>query len=404
MIHNILWLTKLALGLLLLALTFWGLPPAVVLGRSLDIYGNLYFEMADRDYTETFRAANPDLASDLWTYTSGDLFLRGSEDDSLLQFLIDYKYEGDFQGSNSPGGYFNQYYIIVPFNNNSFLYCGQKYKRVGVAKIFNIGNRYERGGYPTKLIEYDILKSDNINYGFIANFKDRSQWDQVQYSGFIDFSKNNFNMQGYCFIEGKRGYSLVADLSYQAGIFQFYGEALYMSESDQKVAKLGLEPTDDSLDYRNEDSTTKFLTGVMLNQKNYSITLEYLRNETAYNDRERNEFITYLKRHQLTGRRNLYSEYYSYNWTSNYLGLSFFLPRLGSDQCSLTASYITSLPDGGWDDEHASSQVCFNVAYNIYQNLTATFNLTHNFGGEKGEFLNLYEDKTRYQLSLLFSF
>jgi hypothetical protein len=384
----------------MLMITFLGLIHSAAFGINLNTYGNLYLTVADRDENESFKTTNPALATDLWTYTAGDIFLRGSEDNSLLQFLVDYKFEGNLQdpGHTSPTGYTNQYYIMVPFNDNSFLYCGQKYKQVGVAKLFNISNRYERAGYPIKLIEYDVLKSDNFNYGFVANFKGASQWDQVQYSGFIDLSHQNFNMQAYCFNEGTRGYSLVTDLTYQAGIYQFYGEALWMSQADQIVAKSG----GGILDYRDQNSATKMVAGIMLNQKNYSITLEYMKNNEAYNPQERKDFIDYLANHP--GGHQLYTDYFSYNWSQNYLGLSWYLPKLGIDDCSLTNKLIASVPDEGIDSEYAGYQAYSNIAYNINQNLTLNFNITYRFGGANGEYRNLYEDKTRYQVSLLFSF
>jgi hypothetical protein len=393
------------ISLVLLLVTFVGPIHSPVFGIGLDTYGNLYFEMANRDQNESFTKTNPTVTSDLWTYTAGDLFLRGSEDDSLLQFLVDYKFEGDLQDSGhpSPTGYFNQYYFIVPFDNGSFLYCGQKYKKAGVANFFTISNRYERAGYPAKLIEYDILKSDNFNYGFIANFKDASGWEQVQYSGFIDVHYKNFNLQGYCFREGNRGYSVVADLTYQAGIYQLYGETLWMSQADQKVANLN--PSDsnsDTLDYRNENGATKMVAGIMINHPNYSIALEYMQNNEAYTCQEREDFINYLDRHP--GKHQFYTDYFSYNWAQSYLGLNWYLPTLGNDECSLTNSLIASVPDEGASSEYASYQFYSNIAYSIFQNLTLNFNLTYHFGGAKGEYLNLYEDAARYQLSLLFSF
>ncbi len=404
--HKILFFIKIIISNFLI-IAFLGIYHPAVFGMNLDTYGNLYFEIANRDVNESFESANPELSGDLWTYTTGDFFIQGSEDDSLLQFLIDYKFEGNLQDSNhtSPTGYFNQYYIIVPFNFTSFLYCGQKYKRVGVAKFFNISNRYERAGYPIKLIEYDILKSDNFNYGFIANFKGAGQWEQVQYSGFVDCNKNNFNMQGYYFHEGTRGYSVATDLTYQAGSIQLYGEALYMSQAHQKVAKLNsADPTGegDILDYRDQDSATKIVAGIMVNQDNYSIALEYMKNNEAYTAEESEDFIRYLARHP--GWHQPYIDYFSYNWAQNYLGLSLYLPRFGSDECSLTSSLIGSVPDEGIESDYASYRGYVNIAYNIYQNLTANFSITHHFGGEKGEYLNLYEDKTRYQMSFLFSF
>jgi hypothetical protein len=407
--QKILFMTRI-ISLVLLTVTLLGFIYSPVFGMGLETYGNLYLELADHDQNESFKKTNPTLTSDLWTYTAGDLFLRGSEEDTLLQFLVDYKFEGDLQdsGHTSPTGYFNQYYMIIPFHETTFLYCGQKYKQIGVAKFFNISNRYERAGYPIKLIEYDILKSDSFNYGFVTNFKGASQWDQVQYSGFIDLSLNNFNMQAYRFNEGTRGYSVVTDLTYQAGIYQFYGEALWMSQADQKVARIQdipLKPGDtsgDSLDYRDQNSATKILAGIMINQPNYSITLEFMKNNEAYNPQERDNFISYLARHP--GGHQPYTDYFSYNWAQNYLGLRWYLPKLGSNECSLTNSIIASLPDEGASCDYASYQAYSNIAYNIYQNLTVNFNITYHFGGSKGEYLNLYEDTTRYQVSLLYSF
>lgn len=393
------------LGSLIIFIGFLGLIHSAVLAMEMETYGNLYMEMVDRDQNESFQKTNPELTGNLWIYTAGDLFLRGSEDNSLLQFLIDYKFEGNSydSGNSAVAGYFNQYYLVIPIQEITFLYCGQKYKHAGVAKFFNHSNRYERAGYPVKLIEYDILKSDNFNYGFIANFKDASEWDNVQSSGFIDVNFKNFNLQGYCFHEGNRGYAIATDLTYQTGKVQFYGEILWMSQADQKVAKLdSADPANDFLDYRNQSSATKMIAGIMFNHPNYSITLEYMKNNEALSRQEREDFIDYLDRHP--GEHQFYTDYYSYNWTPNYIGLRWTLPRLGSTSCSLTNSLIASLPDEGVKSDYASYQLNSNVAYPIFQNLTLNFNIMHHFGGEKGEYRNLYEDATRYQVSMLFSF
>lgn len=403
-----LWMAKI-ISSLLLTIAFLGVIHSTAFAMNFETYGNLYFEVADRNENENFKTTNPTLASDLWTYTTGDLFLRGSEDNSLLQFLLDYKFEGSLNDNfnsyaHTPAGYLNQYYVVVPLSDKTFLYCGQKYKHIGVAKLFSISNRYERAGYPTKLVEVDILNSDSFDYGFIANFKGASQWSQVQWSGFADYTHQNFNMQTYGFIEGTRGYSLVADLAYQAGKIQFYGEALWMSQADQRVANLNpSDPGGDSLDYRDRNSATKMLAGIMMNQNNYTITLEYMRNNEAYNPQERDDFIDYLSRHP--GLHQYYTDYFSYNWARNYVGLSLYLPKLlGNDEWSLTSSFIASAPDGGNHSEYISYQAYLNASYNILQNLTANFAITHRFGGDKGEYLNLYEDTTRYQMSLFFSF
>lgn len=391
-------LIKLITGLCFTIL-FVSFGAALAGAAELDIYGNLGFT-----YSTNFYKDPPEVIPGLGTWAGGDLFIRGSDDQSLLQFLLDLKYDSNIllKDTTLSGVYANQYYVIVPVTESSFLYGGKKYKNIGVAKFFRISNRY---GYPANLLEYDILSSDSFNYGFVLNTLNAANWTQVQTSAFADYNVQNFNMQGYYYQEGGQRNAVAVNLTYQLGSIQMYGEAIHLSKSDQMI--IGESDQNDlskDLVCKDLKDTTKLTAGLMMNLKNYSVTLEYCRNNQGLDQKEQDDLINYLGDTTNAVDANELFQNFHYSYSRSYLAFQFSLPKLFSNDYSFNTSIVASMPEGGGSPKYLGYETTLNFSYNAIQNLTLNLGATYRSGGDKGEFLILNKEKLVYQFGIQYSF
>lgn len=395
------------MGILLCAILFTGLYSSSVLAEGFDIYGN---------FTTVFSydKLNPDslvAVPNLGTFLGGNLYFQ-KKDENQFQYLLDLKFNGSLvnsQAESAPVNFMvNQLYILVPFSDKTFLYCGKKMKEVGVSNFFNVSNlispkflanySFVRNG--VGLVELDRIQSDAFSYGFIANFQNAASWEEVQGVAFTDIRFGNFYLENYLYLQKGTGYSLGLDLTYQVGKYQLYMESLLKGRAQQRIVSGSSGNPDDDFIIREGQNAPAVVLGGSITVDNFMAALEYLYNQNGYNAAEQADFIDYFRNYPSVTSQ-IYNYYSRCAFTQNYLGLKLSWANFMEKEITLGLTTLVSLQPGISFQEGTSYEVSTNLEYAFNQNLGFMFYLTYRNGGNNGEFNRLYSD---LGLSLLMNY
>jgi hypothetical protein len=384
-------------GILLCTILFTGLYSSSVLAEGLDIYGNFTAVFSYDKLNPDSLVAKPNLG----TFLGGNLYLQ-KKDENQFQYLLDLKFNGslvDSQAETAPVAMtVNQLYILVPFSDKTFLYCGKKMKEIGVSNFFNVSNlispkflvnnSFTRNG--VGLVELDRIQSDGFSYGFITDFQNAANWEEIQGVAFTDIRWGNFYLEDYLYLQKSTGCSLGLDATYQMGKYQLYMESLLKGKAQQRVVSGSSGDPASDFTIREWQNTPAIVLGGSITVDNFVAALEYLYNQNGYNAKEQADFIDYFRNYPSAPQIGNY--YSRCAFTQNYLGLKLNWANFMEKEMTLGLVTLVSLQPGSSFQEGTSYEVSTNLEYTFNQNLDFNFYLTYRNGGDKGEFNRLYTD------------
>lgn len=371
-------------------------------------YNNLYYDSL---------LADPINHSNLLTSLTGDLYFQYINEDQF-QYFLDLKFDGSLvntQTSIAPVNLLvNQLYIIIPFSDNVFLSVGKKYKEIGVSSSFNISNRispkfYNYSSYSYSenvpgIIEVDILKSSAFSYGFIMNFKNAQNWDDIQASVFTNYNSGNFNIEEYLYFEKFQDYFIGSNLTYQLGKYQLYTESIVKGRAEQKVITQDTgNPTND-FQVQNLRNSIGIVFGGSISINNTIASLEYMYNGEGYDGIEQAVFINYFQKYPaLLSQIN--SFYSRCAFAKNYLAFNISTADFFHQDLTLKISTIASFPPGTDNfGDYASYELIGGLEYSFKQNVVLKSYLSYRTGGAKSEFQNFYPNNLGCFLSINYTF
>lgn len=383
-------------GILLCTILFIGLYSGSVLAEGLDIYGN-FTTVFSYDKNPNALMTNPN-----FTFLGGNLYMQ-KKDENQFQYLLDLKFNGSLVNSEAETApvdlTVNQLYILVPFSDKTFLYCGKKMKEIGVSNFFNVSNlispkflvnnSFTRNG--VGLVELDRIESDAFSYGFIANFQNAKNWEEVQGVAFTDVRWGNFYLEDYLYLQQSTGCSLGLDATYQMGKYQLYMESVLKGKAQQQVVSGNTGTPGIDFTTREGLNSPAVVLGGSITVDNFVAALEYLYNQNGYDATEQANFIDYFRNYPLVAS-DIRKYYSRCAFTQNYLGLKLSWANFMEKQMTLGLATLVSLQPGSRFQENTSYEVSTNLEYIFNQNLDLNFYLTYRNGGDKGEFNRFYSD------------
>ena len=392
-------------GVVLCTTLFIGLFSRAVLAEGMDVYGTFTTDGAYSKLNPYSLTAN---AADLNTYLGGDLYFQ-KKDENQIQYLMDLRLDGSLVDSQPFTLTVNQLYVMVPFSDQTFLYCGKKIKEIGVSNFFNVSNllspkylfnnSYTRDG--TGLLELDRIQSDVFSYGLITNFQNAANWDQVQGVVFTDARFGNFYLEDYLYLQESAGSSLGLDATYQMGKYQLYLESILKSWASRQVVLGNSGVPVDDFSVQELQNCPAVVLGGSITVDNFMAALEYFYNGNGYDASEQAAFMDYFKQFP-NQAANINNYYNRCTFTQNYLGLTLSQANfLNKKVLTFNLSTLVSFQPGGDYQADTSYEVTTNLDYTFKQNLDFNFYLTYRNGGNYGEFNRLYSDLV---LSLLINY